>query len=214
MFLGCARDLRKLNNYDLFTEAYQISSRRHEVLAHHTSGAGAEIRRFLMPFAQRFPVLREYHFVWPKHCIGTSLLTEVMTYNFDSSIYREYMALYFALMTRYFRIGGVPCAAGKVLLVGSAIGEPLVLRMSLVQDDRRSPRIVDRLSIPPVGTKLFDPNYGSAWLEALFANPAGDPGAEEGVIRPLARAVSIKDDGPRRAEFKLYRDGLWAIADR
>jgi hypothetical protein len=213
MFFGRARDLRKLNNFELLTEAYQITSRVHEVFPSHNSGAGAEIRRYLTPFAHRFSLLREYQFIWPKHCIGTSLLCDVMAFNFRSAIYREYMALSFAMTNRYFRVGGLPAASGQVLVVGGGQDEQLVVRMSLVNDDPVSPLLADRLAIPRAGSKLFNPSYGSAWLESVFADPASDPNADDWVFQPLARVAAFKGDSLRREAFGRYRDELWALAD-
>jgi hypothetical protein len=214
LFLGRARDLRKLNNYDMHTEAYGITSRPHECNPGHSSGAAAEIRRFLGPFLQRFPVLREYRFVWPKLCLGTPLMRDVLIHNMLSDCYPQYQALSLAMTARYFRVGDVPEALNKVIVIGGGAPEPVVPRASLVQEESRGTLVSERLAIPPEGAMLFNPQYSARWVGELFAEPGRDPLAEVAVLQPLAEAVAFRGDRQRREQFARYRDGLWALADR
>ena len=214
VYFGAAQDLRKLNNYDMLVEAYRVGSRPHEVWPSHSSGAAAEIRRFLSPFAQRFPLLREYQFVWPKHCIGTSLLTEVLAFNMQSEIYLEYLALSLAMTYRYFNVGGLLATFGKLLVLGIDDDKAVQVRMSLAQQDPLPRLLAERLRVPQPGTRLFSPNWCSAWLDDLFGDPGGDPDASALVLQPLARAARYRSDARRRAAYGAYRAGLCVIADR
>jgi hypothetical protein len=212
VFLGRASDLRCLCSYSLFTEAYHISSRPNEQIPKNTSGASAEIRRFLAPFLHAYPILREYQFVWPKHAIGTSLLPEVALYNFRSRLYHEYLALWLDLVRRYFVVGGVPGASGKVRLVRAIEGgaDP---GFNLVNEDTLPPDLGARLALPQRGDHSSRVSFGGAWLEAAFASPEADPLGALLLHEPLARAAAYRNDAARRQEVADYLRGLWRIAD-
>lgn len=212
VFLGRASDLRALCTYDLFTEAYRITSRPNEQIPKNTSGAAAEIRRFLTPFLAAYPILREYQFVWPKHAIGTRLLPEVALYNFRSRLYHEYLAVWLDLVRRYFAVGGVPAASGKVRLVRATEGgaDP---GYNLVNDDPLPPDLGTRLALPQLGDHSSRVSFGAAWLAPAFAAPEADPLGALLLHEPLARAAAYRNDAARRQELADYLRGLWRISD-
>jgi hypothetical protein len=212
VFFGRASDLRSLCTYDLFTEAYQVTSRPNEQIPKNTSGAAAEIRRFLTPFLAAYPMLREYQFVWPKHAIGTKLLPEVALYNFRSRLYHEYLALWLDLVRRYFAVGGVPAASGKVRLV-RAIEGGADAGFNLVNDDPLPPDLGARLALPQRGDHSSRVSFGAAWLAPAFAAPDADPLGALLLHEPLARAAAYRNDAARRQELADYLRGLWRIAD-
>jgi hypothetical protein len=212
VFYGRASDLRRLCTYDLFTEAYQITSRPNEQIPKNTSGASAEIRRFLTPFLPAYPILREYQFVWPKHAIGTTLLPEVALYNVRSRLFHEYMALWLDLVRRYFAVGGVPAASGKVQLLRASEGgaDP---GFTLVNDDPLPSDLGTRLALPQRGEHSSRVSFGAAWLTPVFAAPEADPLGALLVHEPLARVAAYRNDAARRQELADYLRGLWRIAD-
>jgi hypothetical protein len=212
VFLGRASDLRTLCTYDLFTEAYQISSRPNEQIPKNTSGASAEIRRFLTPFLAVYPILREYQFVWPKHAIGTTLLPEVALYNFRSRLFHEYMALWLDLVRRYFAVGDVPAAHGRVRLVRPTERGPDP-GFNLVNADALPPDLGTRLALPQRGEHSSRVSFGAAWLAPAFAAPEADPLGALLLHEPLARAAAYRNDASRRQELAEYLRGLWRLAD-
>jgi hypothetical protein len=205
LYFGRAADLRRLNNYDFLPEAYQITSRPHELHPGHSSGAAAEIRRFLKPFLEKFPVLREYAQVWPKHCVGTALLCEVLAYNLASPLYRQYMALSLAMTYRYFRVGQIPAADDRVLVLAGGDGHLLQLRMSLVHNDQAVPAELEfGLAGDAVRRTRARPrrrrhDHQSACRSRRLPRQCGPPA---GVRRIPARALGdrrrpVTDAGPR-----------------
>lgn len=212
IFMGRAGDLRLLNDYNLFTEAYRITSRPNEGGAHFTSGAAPEIRRYMAPFLPHYPVLREYQFVWPKHCYGTRLLRDVMAFNYGSSFYQEYLALSLFLVHRHFRVGGIAEAHGKATLLRSQ-GDAITINMQLIQNDTASDLLADRLAFPPPGMTYLPPSYGDRWLGDVLQGTT-DPLAGPMVQQPLHRALHAVRDAGRRQAFEAYRQQLWQTADQ
>jgi hypothetical protein len=211
VFLGVARDLRKLCNYEMMVEAYQIKGRPEQSQPHRGVCGAPEIRRYLGPFLNMFPMFREYQNVWPRHCIATDITGRVIVYNYCSELYREYMAVFFAMVVRYFRIGDLHSNANIYLVKEEDDNSYVSIRWPLSIPDATSANLSDRLSFPSGNTLITC--YGSRWIDEVFENPGRDPYAEELIVKPLARAENYKWDRPRRERFDEYMRGLCSITD-
>lgn len=93
-FFGLERDLRLLVNFDA---AYHLL---------YNIGTGiTHIRRFIHPFVDEYPILKEYLHI-ASRCSGhfKSNRFEILNYSLLSDIYLEYLAVYYMILTTYFRV--------------------------------------------------------------------------------------------------------------
>lgn len=213
MFLGRARDLRRLTNYELETEAYGITSRPCEVSPRYSSGSAPEIRRYLTPFLHRFPLLREYAFVWPKHCNGTQLMPAVSAYNLASPIFLEYVALHLWAVNTYFRIGDVRETWNNISFRHRAddgslqVGNAITFRNRMPVEEWEN-RFGD------AGGHILAPNDMSAdWIGPVLGRGFAASPLKRALRAALRRAFAYQNTAERRRQFEDYYTGLCILAD-
>ncbi|MEY3200948.1 MAG: hypothetical protein RIR70_498 [Pseudomonadota bacterium] len=103
-FFGLAEDLRQLINYDASIEARGIDIPLFPGSATHPAAASAEIRLWITPFLARYPQLREYLNVFPFSMNGHPHYPAIQQFQLQSSFYQEYLAIYWQLLARIFRV--------------------------------------------------------------------------------------------------------------
>lgn len=103
-YLGAAQDLRHFLRFDADVEAKGTPIALYPGSATYPSAASAEIRFWLQPFVDRFPVLREYCAIWPHAMNGHAVYREIQFYLWDDPLYQEYLAIYWKLIADLFRV--------------------------------------------------------------------------------------------------------------
>jgi hypothetical protein len=103
-FFGLAEDLRQFINYDASIEARGIAIPLFPGSATHPAAASAEIRLWITPFLARYPQLREYLNVFPFSMNGYPHYPLIQQFQLQSQFYQEYLAIYWQVLTRIFRI--------------------------------------------------------------------------------------------------------------
>jgi tetratricopeptide (TPR) repeat protein/SAM-dependent methyltransferase len=92
-FFGASGDLRKLVNYDVsYDVKYDLDAGR------------GHIRRFIHPFLSHFPVLADYLRSGAKTQHNTSERFETLRRNMNSPAFWDYLAVYYRILKRYFRV--------------------------------------------------------------------------------------------------------------
>jgi hypothetical protein len=105
VFFGHYTDIVKLQNFDSFPEVAGTNLGTSLGLKPLTS-YDAEIRRYTPAFQAGYPVLQEYHRLSNRFFLGIHELRRAMlAVLYDEDFYWQYMAAYFDILRRYFRIG-------------------------------------------------------------------------------------------------------------
>ncbi len=219
VFYGLVSDLRKLGGYDLLVEAYDIRARPHEFSPHHSSGAAPEVRRFMAPFLPHFPSVREYQFIWPKHCIGTKKFPSLVEFNCQNELYREHVALYLYLVHHYFLVGDIPAANGRVALLGYSDEGVLQAREGIVLSEEQWSHQIEmagpRTQIAEYMIHLDEfpcMAVDAHWIQKLMEDPQA-PGAQELFFQPLKRVLDYRHGPDRNRVLRLYLRQLYQLAD-
>ena len=103
-FLGLAEDLRKFIAYDATFESSGVHIPLFPGSQTHPSAASAEIRFWITPFFQKFPLLREYLDIVPYSMNGYPHYPALQEYQLQSGFYQEYLAVYWQVLHRLFRV--------------------------------------------------------------------------------------------------------------
>jgi len=129
-FFGLAEDLRQFINYDASIEARGIDIPRFPGSATHPSAASTEIRLWITPFLARYPQLREYLNVFPFSMNGYPHYPTIQKFQLQSRFYQEYLAIYWQVLTRIFRI-----SAGRFVIAQGLDHEGRVIIRSRSHDN-------------------------------------------------------------------------------
>jgi hypothetical protein len=111
-YMGSAEDLRRFLIYDASYEASGTSIPFYPGSTSHPSAAATETRFWISPFLNAFPILREYLYVLPFSMNGFDFYKKIEDFQFDSSIYLEYVSLYWHIVSRTFQISALPFVLG------------------------------------------------------------------------------------------------------
>jgi hypothetical protein len=103
-YLGAAKDLRHFLRFDADVEAKGIPIALYPGSTTHPSAASAEIRFWLQPFLDRFPLLREYSSIWPHAMNGHAIYPDIQLHLWQNPLYQEYLAVYWKLIADLFRV--------------------------------------------------------------------------------------------------------------
>jgi hypothetical protein len=103
-FLGLAEDLRKFIAYDATFESSGVHVPLFPGSQTHPSAASAEIRFWITPFLHKFQFLREYLDIVPYSMNGYPHYPALQEYQLQSGLYQEYLAVYWQVLHRLFRV--------------------------------------------------------------------------------------------------------------
>lgn len=103
-FLGLTADLRRFIRYDAAVEAKSIEIAMFPGSTSHFSAASPEIRFWIQPFIDEYPLLREYGDIWPYSMNGYPVYPAIQEYLLNSPLYQEYLAVYWKIVCDAFLV--------------------------------------------------------------------------------------------------------------
>lgn len=208
LFLATRHDAMQLCNFDMSFELNNFFLDRPDQRLPEVPSS-AEIRRYSYPFSRHFPLLEEYGDILHMTYGGQPNRVGVIQYNLSSSIYWQYMALYFWVLHNYFLIGR-PHYTGKVTLVREEhqSGQNFAIAGADHYFNAIEPNVFldnyrqrcDALGMLYCGTQ--------EWIDAIFSGSMADPSAQALILNQIEAARTFSPSPERRVSFRRYRVGL------
>ena len=197
-YLALSQDLRKFVRYDAQIEALETPIPLYPGSPTHPSAASAEIRFWIQPFMDLFPVLRHYRDSWPLSSNGHPAHVEVNKLNLGTSVFKQWLSLYWHILDSCFRIseGSFVLAAGldsssnvvvrarshsnnsdKLVLDGMSpvnnfpvsFSSDSGLKSFMLSDESRSPPLYYHLHL----RQAFNYSYDKGYMDALRSYTQG-----------------------------------------
>jgi hypothetical protein len=213
-FFAHAPDMLRLCEWDAYYEV-SVPSLQEEIQTIPGHTPIGEIRRFLTPFVQHYPILHEYRDIWKYGCFGSDVRDSILEYNFSKEIWWEYFSVYLHILSSYFCIG-----------TKYYDGDAIVVREVIYSEEQRKNLTIsfnaNWNSVIPgcFGHNLLKSrnHLGQVfcnmedWLDDVLAGRIAEPFVQQKIPQFLERALNYKNTPQRRAAFADYCHGLKKIA--
>jgi hypothetical protein len=166
-YLGLSDDLRKFVRYDAQLEAWDQQVAMFPGSKTHPSAASAEIRFWIQPFLDQFPVLFHYRHSWPHSLNGFPEHSLVHKTNLDSSLFNMWLAVYWHVMSCCFIV-----SEGNFLL-GAGVDENSTILVRARSHSNNSENFIDD-AINPVNNFPVSYSTDRGLKKFLSEQPASD----------------------------------------